>query len=386
MGSVISLRVREKVLRELETLEPWSQSSGRIVFIVGERGCGRSDTLREFASQVNARRKSEVALAGLRFVDEQYTLPIAPPQRRNWREVAFGAVGSAGTAAAIASAASPALVPVAVAAQLAQTVGAVGSLAVSAARLLKADLDGSESRASLLTTIRRVSSKKPLICILDDFSRADRIWWYSFIRDGAPEISRLPVLIVAAIDARTSEQDKATHERMIDDLIAEGIGLKIRVERYSHRELRGRIGEIESNLLSDLLRITGGSAGFLDDLWKDLVEFGDVVQDQGRWTWRSPKRLAEQDSAALSLGMVLEIVDKRIRDLCEDHEEEAEVAHDILRIAALEGTTFTPVAVARTARRLASTDRPTDDDVFDLLDDRLAVPDKSALGYSLNRS
>lgn len=383
MVSAMSLRVRQKVLRELETLEPSSQSGGRIVFLVGERGSGRSDTLREFASQVNARRKNAVAFVGLRFVDEQYTVPIASPQGRDWREVAFGAVGSAGTAAAIASAANPALVPIAVAAQLVQTAGAVGNLGLSTGRLLKADMDGSESRASLLTTIRRASSKKPVICILDDFSRADRIWWHSFIRDGAPEISRLPVLIIAAVDRPDSEQGEAAHEFMINDLIDEGIGLKIYVERYSHRELRGRIGGVESNLLADLLRITGGSAGFLDDLWTDLVEFGDVIQDKGRWMLRSPKIPAEQDGASLTLGMVLEIADKRIKDLCRDDEEEAEIAHNILRIAALEGTTFTPIAVARTARHLASAERPTDDDVFDLLDDKLALSAEKADGLLL---
>ncbi|MCM4079116.1 hypothetical protein [Paractinoplanes hotanensis] len=322
----VDLRVRPELLKELR------RHARGLVFAVGERGSGRSATLAAFAGELRQDDEPPI-VACYRFSND-------PAELLNR-------------------------------ALLAQLVAAVAESPHAERQLCALG----ESRrldepGDLLAMLRIAARVRPVVCLLDDFSAADLVWWRLFLRDSAPELARLPLLIVAALDAGegriVDHQDLATS---LDSWFAS----TVRLGPAGADELEAQIGgRLVEPLRSDVFELAGGGAGRVGDLWRELVDGGAVEFDRDEWRWR----WGEPEDHS---GFVRDAFDRRIRQRCPTPEECA-LAWAVVRMAAIEGPEFTPAAVAVALHRIGCDGCDDVDAVVDFIDEVLAGPELFEVG------
>ncbi|MCO8277904.1 ATP-binding protein [Actinoplanes sp. TRM 88003] len=303
-------RVRPAVLRALRR-----RASG-LIFVVGEHGSGRTATLTAFAAEL--RRDDEPpAVLTHRFAGE-------PPAHM-------------------------------VAALLDQCPQAVGPLA---GRHL-------DEPGDLLALLRIATRERPVVFLLDDFSRSDLVWWRLFLRDGEAELARMPLLIVAALDA--VDGPDVRHQDLVAGLES-WFASTVRMDPVLPAELEKTVGSrIAEPLRTHVFELVGGAAGRVEDLWHELLDDGAIEAgpDEWNWRWGGPENCAD---------FVRTVFDRRIRECCATPQQR-ELAWAVLRMAALEGVEFTPSAVAAALHRLGVAGCDDPDGVVDFIDDVLAGPD-----------
>jgi hypothetical protein len=314
----VDLRVRPELLRELR------RRTRGVVFVVGDRGSGRSATLAAFADEL--RQDDEPPIVA------RYLFGGDPAELMN------GAL-------------------------LKQFVAAVAE-SPHAERQLCALRESRrlDEPGDLLAMLRIAARVKPVVCLLDDFSRADLVWWRLFLRDGADELARMPLLIVAALDGDSGSLVR--HEDLADSWLAS----TVRVGPADATELEAQIGgRLAEPLRSDVFDLVGGGAGRIDDLWHELLGDGalEFDHDEWRWRWGGP-----EDHSSF----VRDVFDRRIRQRCPTPEECA-LAWAVVRMAAIEGTEFTPAAVAVALHRIGYDGCDDVDAVVDFIDEVLAGPE-----------
>ncbi|WP_250037057.1 hypothetical protein [Paractinoplanes maris] len=365
----LDLGVRSQLLEELRQMAAGVDDGGRVLFVVGERGSGRSETLAEFAAVLRKDRRRP-AVVCFRF-DTAFTVVPVPAKAGDGRVSAtFAAVGAVGSAAAMVPILAPSLVPVALLAQLAQALAD----SQSAARQLAALSDRREEFGEpddLLATLRIACRAAPVICILDDFSRADLIWWRLFLRDGAAELARMPVLIVAAVDTTHLDAGLAARHEDLAGSLAPGFTSVVRVDPARAEEAEEQLGPIAEPLRTDLIDLVGGNAGLIGSLWRELLQDGAVELAHGRWRWR-PGSAPGQGSDGDYLGFVRQAFDQRIRERCES-QEHRDLAWAVVRMAAIEGARFTPEAVVTALHRIGHDGFEEVEQGIDFIDDVLGA-------------
>ncbi|MCY1142292.1 ATP-binding protein [Actinoplanes sp. Pm04-4] len=299
----VDLRVRPELLKELR------RRARGLVFVVGERGSGRTATLTAFADELS-RREDPPVVVKYRFSGE-------PAARMG-----------------------------------ADLLDQLGAGPLAGRRL--------DEPGDLLAMLRIATRAGPVVCLFDDFSRADLVWWRLFLRDGAAELARMPLLMVATLDAGGSSLVR--HEDLAGPLDS-WFATTVRLEPVPAAELEAHAGRIAEPLRSDVINLVGGCASRVQDLWQELLDEGAIESEQGEWRWR-------WGDPADYPAYVREVFDRRIRECCATPEQRA-LAWAVVRMAAVEGVEFTPAAVAVALHRLGLSGCDDVDEVVEFIDEAL---------------
>jgi AAA ATPase domain len=343
--------------------------SGHVLLVTGEMGSGRSTLVAEQIRQV-VQGSDRVEVVGRRFTygqEENWDL------RRHWKTPRLLQV-----AGAAAQASAPVLSAVGqpgVAAGLRAAGGTAKAASKAVAKLeqlLLPDLATARRAGLLRTQIRRVALTTPVVCVLDDLDYADHLplWWDELLQPMALEAENgLPVLLIVTVESGaplTGEISGFRHR--FAGLVTENLADALHLPPLERNDLTSLLSrDLELGVVRDLASMSGGNLAVLRMTWEELTGNGAIAFDEARllFTWSRPPDDRQRHA------LLMDALSRQLRRLLAD-DEAATVANRVLGIAALEGPTFTAAAVAEIAEM-------DPDELIDLLDDRLALDDPSAV-------
>jgi tetratricopeptide (TPR) repeat protein len=331
LGDLPLSPAQERVAQTIEGCARNAQNDrgGRILFVGGETGSGKSHLLQTVASRLSHDPQDfQIATGGVSMVQ-------AEPAALKWRERAEALIASA---ASVASALDPSL----------SLVGPIANFSTAAAAVLEAMVPGLTSTELVTRVLRaatRNASGQPLICLIDDADWLGGVWWtemqFSFAKEVAEELS---LVLVLAVDgdprlAEDSSEDDPPPQRVARSLIARNLAEWTALERLTSLELNDWLGPSQRAPLLGVLNLTGGRSGDALELWRTWVADGVISKGQsGSWELARPKAL--EHDALTRLAALVE------RDLPEANPTERETIREALAFGALEGRSFTAAAVA----------------------------------------
>ena len=332
-----------------------ARGRGRVVFLAGQAGSGRSYWFNVAGERV---RDARVLSGG--FAKGEY-VP---------RDLGRQAAVSADAAALIKSIAG-----------LGQFAGPIGSLiaqlvsvSVNAYRFL----DGLRNKTmgvevhELLPRLLRIAGSehrsRPLVCLIDDADTAEGNWWTNLLLSFAQEIEQeLPLVLVMGINGPQQLPDVPREQEsgacgVARSLLGRAIGEWWGFRALSREEVASWIGPASAKLRSAVWEITEGDAGEIAGLWESWVRRGAIARDdQDRW-----QIVGSVESTFAEAG---DRVNAQLATLLgEENVQLLENVRQVLACAALEGRTFTAEAVARALDWDYN-------DLINLLDDHLCGDD-----------
>ena len=336
-----------------------AEGRGRIVFVVGDEGSGRSVLLRALVDAAASVSRHSVVVAG-GFEDGSYVAWDKDPPRARVVSVLKQVISVGEPAASLAGGVLP------FGGLLAQVLSR-SKAALELAEGLLGQRDTPDLAELMPRVLRRLCEDSPVVCIVDDADQAESGWWADFVVLFARRIARdLPLLLVLAVDGppqlRAHEDDESATMFVARQLTADGLARWHPLTAVTVEDLRRWTGGATGDVARAVLEVTGGRADWTAQLWSDLKR-RDVLEqlDDGRWHFAADRQR--------TLDAVEDTLGKRLKRLVGAGDLDALTqARRLLACAALEGRRFTADAVAVALER----DR---DEVIDDLDDRLALED-----------
>lgn len=308
---------------------------GRVVFVAGETGSGRSHLLDRAAPALERRMPDARVISAAPFGARRRGAASDDP-----RIATLEALG--GKALTIGAAlVSPA----------AAVVAALLDLGLSVQRSAQ-DL-GSETETQdpeeLMDGMLRAaagSGEGPLICLVDEADWLGQQWWFNLRFLFAEEIRRdHPLLLVLAVDGPVKLSDEPTEgestlHSTARSLCDRGLAEWLALAPMSVEEASQWLGPAKRPLVATATEISGGRPGELAALWRSWQE-RDVIErdDEGRWApGGSSQRMATDYVRGLT---------RRLSQLLgSDEPDRTEVARVLLAWAAVQGRTFTAEPIA----------------------------------------
>jgi tetratricopeptide (TPR) repeat protein len=330
---------------------------GRIVFVVGGAGSGRSALLRAMPSLIGAIAPRPAVLAGTFDASGTY---------EPW-ESSRPSVRARAVVKRLLDVGAPA-------ATLLEGVVPYGGLLQQALSRSRAALEiaeelGAGSECPDLTTLMPrvlggLCEESPVVCIVDDVDRALSGWWTDLVLLFARRVaSELPLLLILGTDGPSElgshEPEEANVLFAARTLHAEGLATWHPLKRVDTEEARRWTEGATPGVARALLEVTGGQAEWTAQLWRDWQRRNVVEKRDDRcWDFTAGPAFAI-DEIEYRFG-------QRLADLLGTEELMALVmTRRLLACAALEGRRFTADAVARALDRAP-------DEVIGELDEKLS--------------
>lgn len=355
-----ALALHERAIRE---------QRGRVVFVAAELGGGKTDLLNALAQSLHHTKPEPNFVAGFFRGGEYFR------QTLNWQDkfcIKRATLALGETASLLGL--FPGLYAFAVS-FIGQLIQAGVSIHEFGSAFKKQPQPGKETADWLRDLLRRTTKEKPLVCLLDDWDEAQRFYWDSMLQSFSREIAlELPLLMFLTvkepINLSAPEEDKSGLSGVIKILTEKGLAEFWQLGKLTRNEVANYIGPSAPGVAAKLHAVTGGNAGWVQELWREwrLNEIV-VLSELDDWIW------APEHSPTLNLYD--DILRRRLAGLINaDTAMRVEQLREVLACAALEGMVFTADAVARTLEW----DR---DELIDLLDDRLVQSDTNPDGILL---
>ncbi len=189
---------------------------------------------------------------------------------------------------------------------------------------------------------------KPLVVLLEDFEHAAPLW-RELLRYLAPELARgLPILFIVSMHAQSLADQippdaQTPAEALALELAHKDLAELYHLGRVERQDLADYIAPAHADVAEHLQRLSGGLPLLAQNLWREWQRSKDVVaDDEGRW------RMAP-GSPWRAFGSGRDYVRQALKRLWDEDEAPrwpAERMLEILTLAACEGETFTPEALA----------------------------------------
>lgn len=318
------------------------EKRGRVVFIAGFPGSGRSATLRALRTALYKEKPRPILICGhfspygqyeawqtkqtIRVTSKEVTTLVA--EILPWASTVGGLLGmSLGTFLS----------------QLLKSSFAAWEFATS---LHKRGESLTNSPDSLKRVLREATLKSAVVCILDDFDMAEGSWWRDLLLTFATEISvELPLLLFISVEG---QGELGEHEPNESDCmyLARRLSERNLAHWYpllplSRQEISEWIGYSETTLTERLCSITSGNPKWVMQLWEDWSKRGVVKKDEHGKFSLSPIK-DEQTS-----GILWDIIGHRLENLLPTRDISLlDKTIRLLSCAALEGRQFTVQALA----------------------------------------
>jgi len=347
-----------------------NEKKGKIIFLAGFPGSGRTETLRALVNSLNREKQRPIIVAGHFGSRGEYEPWETGKAMKVSLSKIINVIGN--------------VMPV-----LGIIGGPIGSSIINfAAQVVKASTatwefinsyakQGKvlpEFPGGLKTLLREASLKQPVVCIMDDFDLAEGSLWRDLLIMFATEVSsELPLLFILSMEGAP---DLGEHEPSEPDCLYMARRLRERSLALWHAllplssdEVAKWIGRADVSLINLILEITGGNPKWIMQLWEDWRKRNVVMQNQssGRWSLS----VGQTDQAS---GPVWDIFGDRIQKLMGTKDLRTfEETVRLLSFAALEGRQFTAQALARVFNR-------NHDELMDFLDKTLLVCEENPDG------
>jgi hypothetical protein len=189
---------------------------------------------------------------------------------------------------------------------LAKATPGVGELTDFAAQLWQIGLaakttmndasNGSYSPDTVKELIRRGVQAGPLVFLIDDLDQARDHWLLDLLREMAPEIDRMQLMLVATLEgaAELGEYDESEPEVITRarGLVARGVAEWRAIHPLNQNEITTWLGPAQPGIIAHLHGITGGYPRRVYRLLEDW-EDRDVVRrpdPEREWRWTSQQR------------------------------------------------------------------------------------------------
>jgi len=324
---------------------------GRVLFLAGERGSGRTWLLRRLAATLRTEPLGFRVLTG-GVIDGRFAPDCQGPGGA--KESLLRA--ASGTITAGAAILDPAL----------DLAGKLLDLSAAASRLDEAIAAEETAAATLLVRMLRAaaaeSSRAPLVCFVPDTGSLGADWWAQLQFAFAQEISEeLPLVLVLAADG-PAELDVEPREAepparsVARSLVGRGLADWVPLDRLTREETVSWLGPASSALVSAVLEVSGGRAGVMAEVWADWRERGVVRQDEaGRWQLTGAQR-------QILAAVADDLSERVVAVLGPASVDSLDEIRQLLTCSAIEGRTFTAEAVALALGR-------SRDEVIDCLDE-----------------
>lgn len=353
---------QDLILAQIEqrARETRESGRGRVVFVAGETGSGKSHLLRAAAARLGNRpNRFRVALGGLD--------PRTDDGIRQQRDIPERAAIALGSAASLAASLDPTTA----------LIRPIVDLSLAAAGLLEGlDPNQGVERTEFVTRVIRAGAREesdsPLVCLVDDAEWLGEAWWTELQFGFAKEIvEELPLVLVLSLDGNPLLSEQPAEDGhpgwgLARSLVNKGMADWLDLRPLSSRDVGEWLGRVPKSVASGLLDLTGGRSGEVAGLWHSWLSLGVIVQGEGGWALVDAEGMARDATAELSRRLELLL---RNRDRRQDDE-----LTRILSCAALEGRVFSATAVAVALEE----DRNAIEDLLDSLVDE-ADPDSGLL-------
>ena len=359
----------KKAVGLYETIK--AEKQGRIVFVVGELGSGKTEIMRALEIAFSELKPKPSVVAG-GFIRGEYK-SFNPQVNVDIAQTSDTVGNLSATLAKIISPRFEAFLDFG--GQLLQMGG-------SGLNLLKAHTANSpdllETPYGLVRMLRALVIENPLICIINDFDKAQEGFnWNSLLLSLAEEIAvDLPMLFIVSIagKARVGEhqKDETNLEFVTRELVNRGLAEWWYLMRMTKEEIADWIKlDTSLDIVSQLHGATGGNPRWVKNLWLDWRLSGAVVFNENRqiWEWSVDKRPAINPFKSVFEDLLITLL---ATDDIRKHNE----AKKILGTAALEGKTFT-------VKALSSVLNLDDNELVDYLDDNLVQDENHPNGILL---
>jgi len=328
--------------------------AGRVVFLSGDPGSGKSDTLRALSSSLLGRSESVVLAGGFRG-GEYHEFPSDASRNGSPDILAtlFGAISTL----------EPTTAPII--AILRQIIQASGT----AAQLLS-DMKGRKDRFSgsldaFRSLVRAAAREQTVACVLDDLDHSNSDWLVSVLVTFAGELEKdLKVVFYLGledpVDRLLPEEEAGGLGTVARHLVAGGIGTLLHLKPLTRDEIATWIGDPGLDVARTLLKTTNGNPRWIELLWHHWLQSGTASRPSNHAPW---ELLRPEDD----LATVDDVLGEKLLRALGTPSNVQETLH-ILALASLEGREFTANAIAE----LTGQDS---DALIDFLDDKLVEID-----------
>jgi len=349
---------------------------GKVVFLAGERGSGRSEALKALAETFPQEHKNLKVIYG-KFTDGKY-LAISPKGGGFSRNA--DVVGSGLSLLAKVVALKTGLEIFLILESTAFLFDFIGQLLETSASVKNAldELNENPPNVAELPNaikklLRSASHDSPIICLFDDFDEA-RYEWHEFLDSFVEEIGKdLPILFFVSLKGRGEVGEHQKGESNLEMVTRRAVSRGLAEWWHLRPMTQGEIAEwinadTELGMTAQLHGVTGGIPRWVKELWRDLKTGGFInfSESRSRWEWSKGKKP--------TLNPFNDVLKDLIALLLKtDDLDEITKARDILSIAALEGTTFTAEVLA------LATNQDTDD-LINFLDDYFVQSEENPSG------
>jgi tetratricopeptide (TPR) repeat protein len=338
---------------------------GRLFFIAGQIGTGRSATLELIGRRLAYADPPPLVVRGSLAADEFRDLSNRREDQRQLLETLAGLLG-------LAAVAQPYL------GLVAAVMLAASGAAQAREQLRKGKLAGltqAEAPKLLLKLLREEAAKRPVALLLDDVDQGSDVWLTGFLDSLAIELPvdvRALVVVTLIGSERPDPKDAgrlmqiARHE-VEERQLADWRSLP---ETLTDHQIEGWLGAMAPRLLHDLMRATDGNLALVAGLWSEW-EDGKLVT----WTDPLPEWRFVPGSEDEAARWIKAPTESRLRALLGDDGAAFHRLWDALGLAALEGRTFTAEGLAGALHQPLPPD-----DLIDELDDRIAMDEEREQG------
>ncbi len=139
---------------------------------------------------------------------------------------------------------------------------------------------------SIVEFVRRASSTRPLVVLLDDLQWADESS-LSLLRTVAQHLKDIPVLLIGTY--RNVELDvHRPLSRALDDLLRQRLAQRINLKRLDEESVQAMLERLSGKppperLVRVIYEETDGNAFFVEEVFRHLIENHRLFDDEGQW-------------------------------------------------------------------------------------------------------
>ncbi len=353
-------RLRHPFVEQLKVPydEMLAQERGGLVYVAGETGSGRTVTVRHFVEALRTQRALIIDVE-FRSLGEGATESPAPDIVA-LASALFPLIGTVAspTVASVLNAAGALLQGSQAAYELGQTI----------ARNRREDGNRLDPEV-LVKLLRRAAEDQPVVCLLHHIDEAESSWWDTLIRFFEDELFQRPVLFVTTLQGGSQPiagTVKIEEEPAIllnaHELVHDGVARWIYLPPRTREEIEHWIGRAEPQLAQRMAETTGGNPLAMKELWEEWWRYR-LIEADDYFVWQFVREPAPGETGAVS-----DMLTRRLKHLLPDLSRHRQ-AMRLLRLAAMEGRTFTPQALATVLGQ-------EEDELFDLLDKLLLEPEQ----------
>lgn len=327
------------------------QRHGKVIFIAGEVGTGKSEVLSALAETFSSINPKPSVIFG-KFNNGKY-IPLLPKVRTSSGDGMDATGNSLAMLAKVIGLKTGLPIDVIFNGMdflldfVGQTLQTSVSLQNAFAEVCENPPDLADLPDWLKKLLRQLAEENPVICLLDDFEEAQRFEWIAFLNSFAEEMAAdLPLLffvsVKGAAEIREHDESQSELEYVIWRLVKGGLAEWWHLNPVTREQIATWIDlKTEPGIVEQLHGVTGGSARWVRELWRSWKLREAVVfnEHRQRWEWSAENKPP------------LNLFDDALRDHLKSllHTEElSRINHvrQMLACAALEGTTFTADALA----------------------------------------